>query len=226
MGQRGTLALVGGGEFQAECAAFDSQLLELAPGKEVFILPTAAAYENPSKKIDRGMTYFQSLGADCKALEILTRRDALDPQKASPIESAGIIYITDGSPMHLRSTLMNSETISSLKKAWLNGTVLVGAGAGGNILCDYMVDARGGAFTVGLGILTELSMISRYETWSEEKIKRTIELAPSEIFVVGVPSQTALISEPKSPWRQAGKAEVCVFRNSERLNLEDMAPLQ
>ncbi len=48
----GTLALVGGNEWQEKCT-FDRGLLEASGGKEVLVLPTAAAYEHPQRAVDQ-----------------------------------------------------------------------------------------------------------------------------------------------------------------------------
>ncbi len=239
MAQRGILALVGGGEFQAECI-FDAELLEYASkmpasktsggasNPEVLIMPTAAAYENPSKKIQQGKSYFENQGVKTEVLEIYTRGDALDIEPAAlakALEAASIIYLTDGSPMHLRSVLMNTAVLDEIRSAWQNGTVLVGAGAGGDVFCDYMVDARGGAFTVGLKLITEISIIPKYDLWSKEKINRTVSLAPQNLFVAGVPHQTALLSEAGKPWRQSGVGKIDIFRGGKASGIQDLPQL-
>ena len=46
----GTLALVGGGEWNDGCD-FDADLLAASGGTEVVVLPTAAAYEQPARAV-------------------------------------------------------------------------------------------------------------------------------------------------------------------------------
>ena len=58
-----------------------------------------------------------------------------------------------------------------------------------------MVDTRGGAFTVGLGLVPGLAVIPRVNTWSHDKVQRTVELAPAGVAVVGVPEATALVRD-------------------------------
>ncbi len=53
----GTLALVGGGEWQEGCV-FDSELLAISGASEVLVLPTAAAYEHPGRAVDSATRYF------------------------------------------------------------------------------------------------------------------------------------------------------------------------
>ena len=131
-----------------------------------------------------------------------------------------MIYLLDGSPMHLRSVLKNSPLWEAIVGAWRSGAALLGSGSGGDVLCDHMVDSRGGAFTVGLGLVTALAMIPRYDNWSRDKVKRTVRLAPQELAVVGIDEQTALISPPDGSWRVSGAGGVEVFEGGEPATLD------
>ena len=46
--------------------------------------------------------------------------------------------------------------------------MLAGSSAGAMVLCDPMVDPRGGAFTLGLGLLADLAVIPAHDHWSED----------------------------------------------------------
>jgi cyanophycinase len=76
-----------------------------------------------------------------------------------------------------------------------------------------MVDSRGGAFTVGLGVVSQMSIIPRVEQWSRDKVHRTVELAPSGLSLVGIPSATALLRDADGTWRAEGASvdDVRVF---------------
>lgn len=229
---RGALALVGGNEFTKECT-FDAELIKSSAESKniaesdvrVLIVPTAAAYENPAKIVQQGRSYFENLNVGVDVLEIYTRTDAteIDSAKlAEQLQAACIIYLTSGSPMHLQSVLAHTAVFDEIKSAWQGGAVLVGAGAGGDVLCDYMVDARGGAFTVGLNLISEISMIPGYDLWSEDKIHRTVQLAPPDIFVAGVPLQTALISKAGEAWQEMGLGKVSAFAKGEKVAVADL----
>ena len=73
----GTLALVGGAEWTEGCD-FDAELLEASGGRSVLIVPTAAAYENPSHVGRPGREWFEGLGASVDVLEVYRRADALE----------------------------------------------------------------------------------------------------------------------------------------------------
>jgi len=206
----GTLALIGGAEWRTGCD-FDRDLLALSGGLEVLVLPTAAAYEHPDRAIEAAQRWFDELGATVRPLRVLTRRDAVDEANVAPIVDAAFIYLSGGSPMHLRSVLKDSPVWDALVAAWQRGAVLAGSGSGAMVLCDPMVDPRGGALTLGLGLLEQIAVIPHHDTWSEDKAKRTLRIAPSGLPIVGVDARTALIRDPDGAWRVGGAGTATVY---------------
>ena len=206
----GVLALVGGGEGSGGCT-FDRALLDASGADEVLVLPTAAAYEHPDRLVERAEQWFGELGAGVRGLMVLGRGDAVDEANAAVAREASFVYLSGGSPMHLRSVLKDTIVWDALVEGWRAGAVLAGAAAGADVLCDPMVDPRGGAFTVGLGLVPGLAVIPRYNMWSHEKAHRTVQLAPSGVVVAGVPERTALIRDADGSWRTEGEGEVAVF---------------
>ena len=87
---------------------------------------------------------------------------------------------------------------------------------------DPMVDARGGAFTVGLGVLPTLAIIPHANTWSHEKIHRTVELVPKGITLAAVPEATALIRGTDGAWSVAGVGQVDVWVEGRPATLADL----
>ena len=206
----GTLALVGGAEWRAGCD-FDRELLETSGGREVLVLPTAAAYEHPDRVVEAAERWFDELGATVRALRVLTRPDAVDEANVAPIADATFLYLSGGSPMHLRSVLKDSPVWDALVAAWQRGAVLAGSGSGAMVLCDPMVDPRGGAITLGLGLIEQVAVIPHHDTWSEDKAKRTLRIAPKGLPIVGIDERTALVRDPDGGWRTAGAGRVAVY---------------
>lgn len=206
----GTIALVGGNEWREGCA-FDADLLRASGGNEVTVLPTAAAYEHPERMVDEAAKHFALLDAEVRALPVLTRGDAEDAAMADAVRASRFLYLSGGSVLHLRSVLKASPVWEALLEAWQNGAVVAGSAAGAMVLTDPMVDPRGGAFTVGLGLVEQLAVIPHFDGWSHDKAKRTLELAPRGLPVVGIHEQTALIREPDGTWRAAGLGTVDVY---------------
>jgi len=214
----GTLALVGGNEWQEKCT-FDRALLQASGGTEVLVLPTAAAYEHPDRAVEHARGWFESFGGTVRGLDVLRRHDAEDEANTAAVRAAGFIYLSGGSPMHLRSVLKDSQLWDALVEAWDGGAVLAGAAAGAMVLCDPMVDPRGGAFTLGLGLVEQVALIPHHEEWDEDQARRTIELAPAGLPVVGIDTQTALIRDPDGAWRTEGAGRVVVFVDGKETDL-------
>lgn len=214
----GTLALVGGGAFTPGCD-FDPGLLEASGGTDVVVVPAGAAFEHPDRLVETAVRWFDGLGATARGLGVLTRRDALDPGHAEAVRTARFVYLAGESAMHLRSVLKDTPTWDALVHAWQDGAVVAGSAAGAMVLTDPMVDPRGGAFTVGIGLIAPLAVVPHADTWSEDKLHRTQALAPNATPVVGVDQRTAAVRRPDGTWYAAGAGDVRVWLGGEPADL-------
>jgi cyanophycinase len=205
----GTIALVGGAEWQEGCD-FDAELLAHAGG-EVVVLPTAAAYEHPDRAVATAERWFSSIGGRAKGLMVLSRPDAEQEANAAVLRTSPFVYLGGGSPLHLRSVLKESLVWDALLDAWHAGATIAGSSAGAMALTDPMVDPRGGAFTLGLGLVEQLAVIPHAASWSHEKVDRTLALAPRGVAVARIEERTALLRDPDGHWRVAGAGDVSVF---------------
>jgi len=206
----GPVALVGGAEWGDGCD-FDRALLELSGGTEVAVLPTAAAYEHPDRAVATATAWFEALGATVRPVPVLKREDAESTELAKIVSDARFIYLGGGSPLHLRSVLKDSPVWHALETAWHEGAVVAGSSAGAMALCDPMVDPRGGAFTLGLGLLEQLAVIPHFASWSHDKTHRTVTLAAKGLALCGIEERTALIRASDGTWSVAGAGSVTVF---------------
>jgi cyanophycinase len=152
---------------------------------------------------------------------VLTRGDAEDPSNAAAVRSAPFVYLSGGSPLHLRSVLKDSAVWSALLEAWRAGATVAGSSAGAMVLTDPMVDPRGGALTVGLGLVEQLAVIPHHQPSAAPAphVRRTLELAPATVPVAGIPERTALLREPDGTWREAGAGRVTVWVAGEERDL-------
>jgi cyanophycinase len=205
----GPLALVGGREWGDGCT-FDERLLAASGTEEVLVLPTAAAYEHPQRAVDRATAWFTALGARVRGLMVLSRADAEDEANARAVREARFVYLADGSPMHVRSVLKQSKVWHALDQAWEAGAVVAGSGAGAMILGDPMIDPRGGAFTIGLAMIELVAVLPAASTWSSERLRRTISLAPADVALVAIDEATAVIRDRDGTWAAEGVGSVGV----------------
>jgi len=220
----GELALVGGAEWSPGCEGFDSQLLGSAKSSDVLVLPTAAAYEHPGRSVEAAASYFSTLGATVKACMVLRRADAEDAANAGAVRAAHFIYIAGGSVLHLRSVLKASPVWDALVEAWQGGAVLAASSAGAMVLGDTMVDPRGGALTLGLGLFDQLAVLPHASTWPEDKTHRTVRLASPGLRIAAIDERTALLRSPDGRWRALGEGEVTVWVDGRRVGLEALSP--
>jgi cyanophycinase len=214
MDKTGVLALVGGSEWTAGCS-FDATLLSASGGHDVLVLPTAAAYQHPERVVLQAAEWFGPLGGVVEGLMVVDRASSEDPGMAAAVRSARFIYLSGGSPLHLKAVLKKSAVFEALRDAWAGGAVVAGAAAGAMVLTDPMVDPRGGALTLGLGLVNQLAVVSHYGDEQDDahgqKLERTVAMAPAALPIVAIPARTALLRSPDGTWSYEGEREPAVF---------------
>lgn len=215
----GTLALVGGGEWSDACA-FDGELLSGC--EDVLVIPAAMAYERPEAAVERARAHLEPLGHRVRVLDVYRRAQAMEPAASAAVAGTAAIYVSSGSPMHLRSVLKDTPLLDALVAAWRDGAVVAVAGEAASVVCTHMVDSRGGAFTVGLELVTTATFVPRRDRWSPDKLHRTVELAPPDLPVVGIDESTALVHSAPGEWTVLGAGEVQVFLGGRRVGLDSL----
>lgn len=217
----GPLALVGGGEFAPGCD-HDAELLSASGAGEVALVPAGSAFERPEKVVAAARAWFEGLGVGLREVPVFTRPDALVAENVDLVAAARFVYLVGTSPMHLRSVLKDTPLFEALCAAWEGGAALAGSGAGADVLCDPMVDTRGGAFTVGLGLVPRVAVIPRVNQWSPDKVRRTVELAPPDVAVVGLPERSAIVRTADGAWHATGEGPVTVHRAGRVVGLGEL----
>ncbi len=219
----GWLAFVGGHEWTEGCRPIDEHLIAETGAKDVLVVAAAAAYESPQKTIDAATTYFGALGVKVHAAEVFRRADAADKANVKAIKTAKLVYFGDGSPLHLRAVLKDTPWWDALVAAWGAGDCAVaGTGAGAMALGDPMVDPRGGAFTLGLGLLPSVAAMTTTHEWHHETKRRTIQLATKGVPVVAVDDATAALRSPKGEWSVVGVGTATVYLNGAEAALSQL----
>ena len=146
---------------------------------------------------------------------VVDRASAEDPGMAAAVAGARFVYLAGGSPLHLRAVLKKSAVFEALRGAYAAGAVVAGAGAGAMVLTDPMVDPRGGALTLGLGLVDKLAVVPHFGDEHDDahgqKLERTVAMAPAALPVVALPARTALIRDGDGAWRSEGAGTPVVF---------------
>ncbi|MEY2419043.1 MAG: cyanophycinase [Actinomycetota bacterium] len=207
----GWLALVGGHEWTDGTRPVDELLIKESGAKDVLVVPTAAAYEQPQNVVAAATEYFGELGVKVKAANVYGRTAATDKANVKAVRAATLVYFGDGSPLHMRSVFKDTPWWDALVEAWNGGTAVAGTGAGAMVLGDPMVDPRGGAFTLGLGLIPSLAAMTKTQDWHDETKRRTIQLATKGLPLVAVDDATAAVRSPKGEWSVLGAGAATVY---------------
>ncbi len=126
------------------------------------------------------------------------------------MRAAKFVYVADGSPLHLRSVFKGSALFDAILASYHGGGVLAASGAGATLLCDPMVDPRGGAYTVGLGVVKNLAVFPYHGTAADHLRERSIDLLPRAAVLAGIDEETALIKTADG-WSVAGAGGVTLY---------------
>jgi cyanophycinase len=207
---RGIVALQGGGPFVAN-DELDARLLTEAlagahdAARRVVVLPTADAYEHPERLVDAARAWAERLdvgaGFEIEALMVMRRGEALERGAAEVVRRASAVYVVGDQPLHLRSVLKATPVWDAMGDVLARGGLVVGVGGSADALCDPMIDPRGGAFTLGLGLVSGLALVTEAETWSPERLHRTLVLANTAVACV--PTGGALVLRDGT-WEHVG----------------------
>ncbi len=218
----GLIALVGAGEYLPVMNDVDRYLLDSvkADGRapRVVCLATAAGQEG-DESIGRwsrmGVEHFTKLGADVKALPIIDRASADDPQYEPILEAADLIYFSGGHPIYLYETMNGSRAWNAAQKAWSRGAVYAGCSAGAMILAKHVPSIRSlGARNVsGFGIVPADYVMPHFDHVGP--IKTFVNLLRTQMkdgqCMIGIDEDTALIGKLGGEWKVMGKSQVHVM---------------
>jgi len=135
----------------------------------------------------------------------MRRAEAMDEGAAGVVRAARAVYLVGDQPLHLRSVLKDTPLLAAILAVLEAGGVVVASGGSADALCDPMVDPRGGAFTLGLGVVDGLAVVTEAETWSAERLHRTLALANTTVAILQ--SGQALV-RTDAGWETVGDPEV------------------
>jgi cyanophycinase len=191
----------------------------------VVVVPAAAAFERPERVVERAVAHLEALGATVRPLMVLHRTEAEDPKIVDVVKRARFVYLCDGSPLHLRSVLRASALWDAIHGAYRHGAVLAASGAGATLVCDPMIDPRGGAYTVGLRLVADLAVFPYHGSAADHLRARSLDLLPSGATLVGIDERTALIRDPGGSWRCAGDGNVSVYAGPDAVEYRPGTPI-
>jgi len=217
---KGTLALVGSGEFLPKAELLDRELLAtLNEAPRVVVLPTASAPDGAGvseRWAKMGVAHFERLGAQAEAVMLLSRQDATSRELAQRITAANLIYLSGGKPGYLLKTLQDSICWQAIRTVFEQGGVVAGCSAGAMALAGALPGFSFlGPPQPALGLEPNLVVIPHFDEipgWLKG-LSRFSSGGGKVTTVVGVEGFTALIGAgADQSWRVVGQGGVTVFK--------------
>ncbi len=200
----GTVVLQGGGPFSLH-DELDRRLLAEVKADRVVVLPTADAFERPEVLVAAAMSWAERLGVDVEALMVMSRPEAMDEGAADVVRSARAVWLVGDNPIHLRSVVKDTPIWDALQDVLRSGGVVVGCAASASALCDPMLDPRGGALALGLGLLSGMTVVPQSEMLTHDRQARVRTL--TDVPLVFLPSTSSLL-RTEAGWESIGPLEV------------------
>lgn len=223
------VVLAGGRELDAGTPAGRA----LAGCGSVAVVTMASAFRRPDALLARIGGWARDLSVQPAVVSAVRRADALNPDVSGPIADCDGVLVLDGSPAHFVSAVKATPLLEAIVSAQRRGADVVWSGAAAASVCASMVDDRGGALTVGLGLHGGIVVAAGWENWPRDRRRRLWRMVPESVLFMALDSGAAVHStvEPQvlasssSPddWTVLGGA-VEARRGGTTVTLEDWQP--
>ena len=233
---KGSIALVGSGEFLLEMSDLESLLIQdgVRNGKvpRFIQIPTAAGQESPDRIKywkELGRAQGERLGIEVEFLEILNRQDAQDKELAELIADSALIYLSGGDPHHLADSLVGTPVLSAIYQGWASGSSLAGCSAGAMALSTHIPNFRFSkkSPTPGFNFLPKVRVIphfDRFFRWIPESAAKVLMSTSDETVLIGIDELTALVNRSgESDWQVIGSGLVHILSGAPSAQLANRA---
>ncbi len=214
----GLLALVGGDEFNPGNEEQDRVLASAARPGPAFVVPTAAARQEPDRSVAHAMRWFKQFGLELQELPVLKRKDAESAALAEQARSGGFFYLVGGDPGIVAQVLRGSAVWRAMFQAWRDGASLAGSSAGAMALCSHsLVRAswpnRFNRRPIGaLGLVPKTAVLPHFETFGHRWIE-SAQAAQPGLTLLGVDERSAALWT-NDGWQALGPGSVTVIKGS------------
>jgi cyanophycinase len=214
----GSLALVGGDEFNPGNEEQDRILAAAAKPGPAFVVPTAAARQGPDQAVAHATAWFKQFGLQLEELPVLKRADANSKELAALARTGGFFYLVGGDPGLVAQVLRSSRVWNAIFAAWLEGASLAGSSAGAMALGSHSLiratwpNRFNRRPTDALGLVPETAVLPHFETFGH----RWVESAERELpgtTLVGIDERSAAVWT-EGEWRAYGPGSVTVIKGA------------
>ena len=165
----------------------------------VAVVTMAAAFQRPDALLSRIGAWARDLSVQHAVVDAVRRSDALDPEVSGPIAGCDGVLVLDGSPAHFVSAVKATPLLEAVVSAQRRGADVVWSGAAAAAVCTAMVDDRGGALTVGLGLHDGIVVAAGWENWPRDRRRRLWRMVPESVLFMALESGAAVQSTAAPP---------------------------
>ena len=231
---RGSLALVGSGEYLPAMAEFEKSLIEDGEANghrpRYIQIPTAAGQESIERIEfwkELGATQAERLDAEQVFLPIYSREDAFNPEFVEKIAGSALVYMSGGDPHHLSQTLIDTPVWQAILKNWDAGGSLAGCSAGAMVMSSHIPNFR---FTKkpptqGLEIIDGIRVIphfNKFFKWIPDSAAKVLLHAPDGTILLGIDELTALVQRTgTTSWKVQGEQLVHIVSGLPQAQFKD-----
>ena len=189
------VVLAGGRELDAGTAAGRA----LAGCGSVAVVTLAAAYRRPDALLAQIGAWAEALSVEHAVVRAVRRSDSLNPEVSEPIADCDGVLVLDGSPAHFVGAVKATPLLEAIVAAHGRGADVVWSGAAAAAVCTSMVDDRGGALTVGLGLHGGIVVAAGWEGWPRDRRRRLHRMVPESALFMALESGAAVQSTASPP---------------------------
>ncbi len=213
---KGTMALVGSGEYLPPMEPVDRLLLDRLPGQpQVVCLPTAAGTEGDETIAywsNLGVKHFAGLGADVEAVRVVDRASAEDEALAARIRAANFVYLSGGNPVYLHDTLVGTPAWSAIESVLDAGGVVAGCSAGAMIFGQRATPLP---WHRGFEFLPNTAILPHFDEMAGGLVRAVRMVLPPRMTLLGVEGDTALVCDADG-CTVAGAGSVTVWSHRQK----------
>jgi cyanophycinase len=227
---KGTVALVGAGEYLQGMLPVDKKLLErVNSSPRVVVLPTASTPDGegvPERWASMGVEHFTLLGVTAEPVMLLDRTDAENADISSKLSDANFIYFSGGKPRYLLETLQGTRSWQAILDVFAAGGIIAGCSAGAMVLGADVFDFPQIWRTIpALSLVPGIAIIPHFDELPSLMVG-TVTRARHKSTIVGIDGTTALVGSDHQ-WTVYGRGSVTVFtKNGKQRYIEgEIVPL-
>jgi cyanophycinase len=214
----GVLALVGGDEFNPGNEEQDRVLASAARPGPAFVVPTAAARQEPERSVEHATRWFKNFGIELQPLPVLKRKDAESAALAELARGGGFFYLVGGDPGIVAQVLRGSAVWRAMFQAWRDGASLAGSSAGAMALCSHTLVRASWPNRFNrrpidaMAMVPKTAVLPHFETFGHRWIESAQAALPGSTLL-GVDERSAAVYT-SGGWQALGPGSVTVIKGS------------